>query len=606
MSKWGWVYCLLGFMSYVLHANTTAQDFPSFKVYAKSLSQRPLNAMQQLKPDTVFEHYNDNPAATSDYKDVEVEKLDLGPKAQEALQYDGGGKTVVEHFGDHQFEINTDNPALQQSLLIEAESYAITHGISTDKVRCERLEKKQCIPTFHEEICHTSRSLPEQQCLKKRVVSVAGDVIQQDIQLVMMVRKNFSGLIHVNLVTGEMRNVLSGHLSSLVHFNHPCQSMSATVHSIYNNSETAKWVSVLGFPSCESNGLISFYLSRSWKRNYPLQIHLTVNATTTPFVSDEHWENECGSFETKVGGGMCYLKQELCTDRSNPHVITGLPVTRDCWEMTSTYTCKSAAVDECQAQKSRGCLQLNSQCLNKGVPCDEYEQTYQCPDTRCEPKVVCTQDVFCADGECVDKISTQSTDVGQHLASLAATDAVGHEYSTTQTTLFGGKIMQCKIWALDLIDCCSDKGWGKALHLINCRPEDKALGEAKLNYVAHYLGEYCALKELGVCVEHQRSYCVFNTKMARILQEEGRLKQLNPNALGSAEHPQCGGMSVSELQQLDMRQINFLNPIYPATPAQNGTPLKDAGIVGDVPTNVSNADKIQEEINRRVQQKVGG
>jgi conjugal transfer mating pair stabilization protein TraN len=589
-----------------LYANTTANDFPAIKAYAKSLSQTPMSTMKKFNPSATFEHYNESPAEMAYYKESDADKVDLTSEATNAIQDDVGGKTVLDNVGKHQFEINKNNPDIQHAMHIEAESYAITHSISTNRVSCKSTSNPQCTPTSHEELCSTSRQLPEQQCLKKRVVSVASEKINQAIQVVVTVHKNFKGLITINLVTGSITNAVNGSLSSRLLLHHACQSMSTTVHSINNNHDRATWAHVIGLPTCENNGLLTLQITQSYKRDYPLQIALTASAITHAFEAEEHWDNACMSLETKAHEGICHIKEESCTDRRNPRIIDGLPVTRDCWETTVTYNCNSAKADECQTQIARGCLQIASRCTSMGSACDQYEQVYKCIDTKCPPEFVCTHDVFCADGECVDKVASQSTDVGQSMAALAATDASGREYSATQATLFGGNVRQCKIWLLNLIDCCSDKGWGKAIHLLNCRPEDKQLGEAKLNYLAHYLGKFCATEELGVCVEHKRSYCVFNSKMARIMQEEGRLKQLNAAALGSAEHPTCAGMSVAELQQLDMSKINFINPVYPAAPASDGEPLKEAGIVGDVPSNLPNADKALDEITRRVQKKVGG
>jgi conjugal transfer mating pair stabilization protein TraN len=85
-----------------------------------------------------------------------------------------------------------------------------------------------------------------------------------------------------------------------------------------------------------------------------------------------------------------------------------------------------------------------------------------------------------------------------------------------------------------------------------------------------------------------------------LIEEEGRLKQLNPNALGDAEHTTCAGLSVTELQKLDMGRINFVSPIYPYP---QGLPTKEAGIIGDVVLNTPNAGATTEEIKRRIQQK---
>ena len=88
--------------------------------------------------------------------------------------------------------------------------------------------------------------------------------------------------------------------------------------------------------------------------------------------------------------------------------------------------------------------------------------------------------------------------------------------------------------------------------------------------------------------------------MARIIQEEGRLRQLNSNALGDAEHATCAGLSVAELQQLDMGRIEFVSPVYPYP---DGKSTKEAGIVGDVVLSSPNTRATLDEIKRRIEQK---
>lgn len=586
-----------------LWANQTASDFSKFKDFAKSLQTTPLNTMKQFNPGANFKDYTETPTQSAYYTGIDVEKNNLASASAEALKQDVGGKTVVDNFGKNRFEINKDNPAIQQAMRIEAESYAITHGISNENVHCETQSTFPCTPTFRQEICTQSRQLADQQCLKKRIVNVEPEAITQSIDLEIWVRKNFKGYIAVNLVTGKMINALSGSLSSRITLHHPCAAMSASIHSIYNNSNKASWVGVAGLPNCQNNGLLILNITRSFKRDYPLQIALTAQALSSAYEGAEHWENECLALETKTGDGFCHVKEDLCSDQTNPHIINGLPVRRDCWETKTTYVCNSALADECRSQQQRGCLQLSSRCTRMNVnECTLYEQIYQCPEKTCQPEIICTHDVFCADGECVDKVATKNDNFGKDVAMLGATNAIGSEYSSKPVSLFGGHIAQCKIWALDLIDCCSDKGWGKAINLLHCRDEDKALGQAKLNYLVHYLGKFCATEVAGICLEYKHSYCVFDSKMARIIQEEGRLKQLNPQALGNAEHPTCAGMSVSELQRLDMGRIDFLKPVYPY---QAGKPLEAAGIVGDIRPNFPNADNSMDEITRRIQKKAG-
>ncbi|WP_343118844.1 conjugal transfer protein TraN, partial [Escherichia coli] len=61
------------------------------------------------------------------------------------------------------------------------------------------------------------------------------------------------------------------------------------------------------------------------------------------------------------------------------------------------------------------------------------------------------------------------------------------------------------------------------------------------------VGEFCSKKVLGVCLQKKRSYCQFDSKLAQIVQQQGRNGQLRIG-FGSAKHPDCRGITVDELQ----------------------------------------------------------
>lgn len=579
-------------------AGDAASDFSTLKEYAKSLHNQPETSMQQFRPETTFEHYNPSPAQQGFYQGIEQEKSDLSGAAKEALTQDVGGKIVVEQFGKKQFEINPNNDAIKQAKLIEEESYALTHGISNERIHCDETPQP-CELKNHEELCYTSRKLPDETCHQKRVVSVSSDVIHQRVDLTFWVARKWTGIITVNLMTGAMTNTVGGGVSNPIKLAHSCESMTTTIHSILNNGKRADWVGVVGLPSCANQATIIFNITKKWDRIYPIQVALTVDAKSQAFVSEEHWENGCNYLEAK--SGLCQVKKEQCTDTASPKVINGLPVSRDCWEKELTYSCSSALVDECRTPKEKGCLQLSSQCdLMENNVCARYRQTYRCEEKSCPPNPVCLKNVFCRDGDCTEHVATQNEDFATSAAPLAVAGEAGREFSQT-ATLFAGHVAQCKIWSWDFIDCCSDKGWGKALNLAHCRDEDKALGQAKLNYLVHYLGKFCDKEVLGVCVEYKRSYCVFDSKMARIVQE-ARLDQHNSNGLGSPEHPLCSGLTVEVLQALDLGRVDFVNPIYPYGSGERNS---DAGLAGDLKLNAPNASDVTQAIQNRIQQKLG-
>lgn len=76
-----------------------------------------------------------------------------------------------------------------------------------------------------------------------------------------------------------------------------------------------------------------------------------------------------------------------------------------------------------------------------------------------------------------------------------------------------------------------------------------------------YLGTVCEKEiELMGCVQKAKRYCCFNSKMARIVQEQGRpqLKSFGPDGgWGTPENPNCRGFTPVEFQQLDFARIDL-------------------------------------------------
>ena len=238
--------------------------------------------------------------------------------------------------------------------------------------------------------------------------------------------------------------------------------------------------------------------------------------------------------------------------------------------------------------------------------CLSYKQVYQCPAKSCDMPVVCTKNVFCADGSCAKTTPELNENFGKDVSALSAVSEAGEQYKQPGATLFQGQAVSCKIHAVNFLDCCSNKGWGEKLNLARCSDSDKHLGEAKKNYLVHYLGEYCAKKlpwPLKGCKTKKNTYCVFDSKLARIMQES-RLKQISSGSLGTAENPQCGGMSAEELSNLNMELIDFVAPVYPAYPAPGGAPLKQAGIASDMQVSSPSDSSTIDAASNRIQDKM--
>lgn len=105
--------------------------------------------------------------------------------------------------------------------------------------------------------------------------------------------------------------------------------------------------------------------------------------------------------------------------------------------------------------------------------------------------------------------------------------------------------------------------------LQGCDQQDMETGMLRGSGMCHEIGTYCSSKILGICIQKSRGHCCFNTKLGRIIQEQGRpqLKAFNAIGWGSAKEPYCRGFTADEFQALDFSRMN-LSEYYAETEAR--------------------------------------
>ncbi|MCG8117041.1 MAG: conjugal transfer mating pair stabilization protein TraN [Candidatus Thiodiazotropha endolucinida] len=91
--------------------------------------------------------------------------------------------------------------------------------------------------------------------------------------------------------------------------------------------------------------------------------------------------------------------------------------------------------------------------------------------------------------------------------------------------------------------------------LYECEEDEFALAAKKETKSCHYIGKYCSQKVKKICVEKRRAYCCYNSPLSRIIGENVR-PQIG-RGFGSPKYPDCGGLSIEELAQLDWSQIDL-------------------------------------------------
>ena len=105
--------------------------------------------------------------------------------------------------------------------------------------------------------------------------------------------------------------------------------------------------------------------------------------------------------------------------------------------------------------------------------------------------------------------------------------------------------------------------------ILDCEQAEQILAMKRDNRLCHGVGSYCSsrLPIIRLCVETTESYCCFNSRLARILNEQGR-GQLG-RGWGGPQNPDCSGFTVAQLQGLDFSRMNlaeFYAEIAPTLP----------------------------------------
>ncbi|HAL3014253.1 TPA: conjugal transfer protein TraN, partial [Escherichia coli] len=87
----------------------------------------------------------------------------------------------------------------------------------------------------------------------------------------------------------------------------------------------------------------------------------------------------------------------------------------------------------------------------------------------------------------------------------------------------------------------------------------------------------------------KRSYCQFDSKLAQIVQQQGRNGQLRIS-FGRAKHPDCRGITVDELQKIQFDRLDFTN-FY--EDLMNNQKIPDSGVL---------TQKVKEQIADQLKQ----
>src|SRR3546814_6176088 len=123
---------------------------------------------------------------------------------------------------------------------------------------------------------------------------------------------------------------------------------------------------------------------------------------------------------------------------------------------------------------------------------------------------------------CAGKVSGLLT-VGAGAAALAGGPTAGAALATPFLTLFACSQSELRLDIKDRMGFC------------------------------HKVGTYCSSRFLGICKTRRTAYCCFDSKLSRILQEQGRGPLGRP--WGGTNREQCLGFTLDEFAQLGRAHV---------------------------------------------------
>lgn len=264
---------------------------------------------------------------------------------------------------------------------------------------------------------------------------------------------------------------------------------------------------------------------------------------------------------------------------SGVRIIDGVEVNKDCWEYSYQKTCNYPSQDNCRnydhcyTVADLPCLLHDSlgNCVNlqrefsckRWIPAEVENQKARMGLTEKDGQegLVC-RGVPCIDGNCVDKSYETNGEMMDSVSKLYMVSKI-RDAKDFNFKIFAGFNSHCSKKATGYINCCavSLNGWGNHLGA-HCNSDEKQLIENRKKNLCIYVGKERRGIMKRTVVKHY--YCCFGNLLQKVIQVEGR-KQLYAKGLisnteknfGSGGNPNCRGLTLAELQNLDFDKMDL-------------------------------------------------
>jgi len=621
MNKWATVlsWCALLFVMaslfWVLSANANDQ-YNAGSGYASSIKDSSGKTVTGFTPSSVLPNYNATPPESGYYGGVTAGSTNLDTQGNQALANSEAGKAITESLLNNPKEaISTDAPFISAGTAAQANAESVTNG-SFEGCQAQQVSKTEYSTHICERDVNVTRTCARDVTIIGQYYPVS---VQKTLRITGFTYNKESGRLRADFASPVTGTVMSANFDFVYAVSTGGYTQSTTISLLGTSVTVPKYgngnygLNAMNYALTAGKTESAYFVVNQSQHNdmFLNGMLSSLNSGKTTFVlnlivmvQEPEWRGQ------PQIPGACALSQEAgaalvsstCSVGGGERqmVVDGVAhsVYSDCWQYTDTYRTQEADAGTCATfAGNSACTLATQQCAYSldGV-CLHQNVTYSCERKITGTAMVCGGEVFCSDGSCAQIVGGESDSFKKAVSQLAAVAAAGKDVAAmndVNVSAFTGHGQSCRKAAVGFNNCCKGSGWGSDVGLANCSSDEKALGKAKERLLTVDVGEYCSKKVLGVCLEKKRSYCVFDSKLAQIVQQQGRQWQLGIG-FGSAESPNCSGINVAQLQALNFAIMDFKN-FY--ADLENGSAI---------PGGDALSERIKQQVADKMQQAGGG
>jgi hypothetical protein len=285
---------------------------------------------------------------------------------------------------------------------------------------------------------------------------------------------------------------------------------------------------------------------------------------------------------------ICVDERGHCLEGKEERIIDGMVVERDCWKYEYIKNCNNGpSKNNCPNIQQDDFSFLKDICLNvikvgDKSHCVNIRKVFSKQTTKTEyinrGRIVMDPDnknairnvlcnAFCLDGKCSSAFKEYEKANNEIASSIAQLEMLSNirkglvDENNLKFDVFGSTPRKCHDKTAVHSNCCDDSGFLKKTGFASCSEDQRNLASERRANKCEDLGYYCASKSnditkiTGKCLRESRTFCCFPTILSKLIRLGAR-DQLG-KGFGSAEHPQCGGLTLEQIESLDFSLIDF-------------------------------------------------